>query len=303
LQGICLQTLGNFLRIVVILDLFKMHGRWPKTQESLKTETGDSMLIDTHAHLDMEEFAGDREAVLARALQAEVSQIITIGIDLPSSRRAVELAGRADFVHATVGCHPHHAKTFDTQVLQELAHLAGTRKVVAWGEIGLDFFRRHSPLQSQIEAFEQQLDMAGEMGLPVIIHNRDAHEQLIQILRKRRFLSGGVIHCFSGDYETAGSLMDLGFYISIPGTVTYKKAVLVQEVAARIPLERLMVETDAPFLAPVPHRGKRNEPAFVRDTALEIARLREMDFQALADATSRNARTLFKLTEIPCASL
>jgi TatD DNase family protein len=261
--------------------------------------SSDSMLIDTHAHLDMEEFAGDREAVLARALQAEVRQIISIGIDLPSSRKAVELAGRTDFIYATVGYHPHHAEAFNARALRELAQLAGAPEVVAWGEIGLDFFRRHSSPQSQIEAFERQLDMAGEMGLPVIVHDRDAHEQLIEILRKKRFVSGGVIHCYSGDYETAGSFMDLGFYISIPGTVTYKKAVLVQEVAARIPLERLMVETDAPFLAPVPHRGKRNEPAFVRYTASEIARLRDMDFQALADATARNARTLFKLAEIP----
>lgn len=257
------------------------------------------MLIDTHAHLDMEAFAGDLDLVLTRALEAGVRQTITIGIDLPSSRKAVEIAGGTDFVYAAVGYHPHHAEALDVKVLQELARLAGALKVVAWGEIGLDFFRRHSSPQSQIEAFEQQLDMAGEIGLPVIVHDRDAHEQLIEILRKKKPVSGGVIHCFSGDYETAGAFMDLGFYLSIPGTVTYNKAILVREVAAAIPLERLMVETDAPFLAPVPHRGKRNEPAFVRYTALEIARLRGMEFQALADATSNNARILFKLAEIP----
>jgi TatD DNase family protein len=257
------------------------------------------MLIDTHAHLDMEEFAGDLEAVLARAQQAEVRQIITIGIDLPSSQKAIEIAGRNRSIHASVGHHPHHAKTLDAQVLKELVHLAEAPEVVAWGEIGLDFFRRHSPPDSQIEAFERQLDMAGEMGLPVIIHDRDAHEQLVEILKKRKFPSGGVIHCFSGDYETAVSFMDLGFHISIPGTVTYRKAALVQEVASRIPLERLMVETDAPFLSPAPHRGKRNEPAYVRYTALEIARLRGMDFKALAHATSVNARTLFRLKETP----
>jgi TatD DNase family protein len=257
------------------------------------------MLIDTHAHLDMEEFEKDRQAVLARALEEGVGQIITVGTDGPSSRKAVEIAEKSDFIHAAVGYHPHHAKEVDAQALKDLAELAGSPKVVAWGEIGLDFFRCLSPPQRQIEIFQEQLHMAGNMGLPVIIHDRDAHEQLIEILRKKRFLSGGVIHCFSGDFKTAGSFMDMGFYISIPGTVTYRKAVLVHEVAAGIPLERLMVETDAPFLAPAPHRGKRNEPAFVKYTALEIARLRGMDFQALAEATSKNARTLFKLTDIP----
>ena len=257
------------------------------------------MLIDTHAHLDMEEFEDDREEVLARALEAGISQIITIGIDLPSSCNALKIAEKHDFIHASVGYHPHNAKELDSRALKDLAELAGSPKVVAWGEIGLDFFRRRSPPQSQIQAFEQQLEMAGDLGLPVIIHDRDAHEQLIEILRKHRAPSGGVIHCFSGDYETAGFFMDIGFHISIPGTVTYRKALFVQEVAAKIPLERLLVETDAPFLSPVPRRGKRNEPAFVKYTALEIARLRGMDFQTLAEATSRNARTLFKLGDMP----
>jgi len=257
------------------------------------------MLIDTHAHLDMEEFEKDRKAVLARAMEEGVGQIITIGTDGPSSRKAIEIAEKNDFIHAAVGYHPHNAGEVDAQALRDLAKLAGSPKVVGWGEIGLDFFRCLSPPQRQIEIFQKQLDMAGNMGLPVIIHDRDAHEQLIKMLRENRVPSGGVIHCFSGDYEMAGFFMDLGFYISIPGTVTYKKALLVQEVAAKIPLERLLVETDAPFLSPAPYRGRRNEPAFVKYTALEIARLRGMDFQALADATSRNAKTLFKLRDRP----
>jgi TatD DNase family protein len=253
------------------------------------------MLIDSHAHLDMEEFEGDLPEVLARALESGVSEIISIGIDLPSSAKALELARKHDFVYSTVGYHPHNAKEADAKVLRDLADLALDPKVVAWGEIGLDFFRRHSPPQSQIEAFERQLDMARDLGLPVIVHDREAHEQLSEILRKKGPPLTGVIHCFSGDYALARFFMDMGFYISIPGTVTYKKAALVQEVAARIPLERLLVETDAPYLAPVPHRGKRNEPAFVKYTAQEIARLRGMDYQELARATSENARTLFKL--------
>ncbi|MBN2034193.1 MAG: TatD family hydrolase [Deltaproteobacteria bacterium] len=256
------------------------------------------MLIDTHAHLDMEEFERDREAVLLRALQSGVGHIITIGIDLPSSRKAIEIADKHDHIHATVGYHPHHADEVNTSALRELGDLAQSPKVVAWGEIGLDFFRLHSSPQNQVKAFERQLDIAREVGLPVVIHVRDAHKELIEILKGRGSLSGGVIHCFSGDYETAGVFMDMGFSISIPGTVTYKKAAYVREVAAKIPLGRLMVETDAPFLAPVPFRGKRNEPAFVKFTASEIARLRGIDFEALAEATTKNAQTLFKLTDI-----
>jgi TatD DNase family protein len=251
------------------------------------------MLIDTHAHLDMEAFQKDLPEVLARAGESEVTDIISIGIDLPSSAKALELAGKYDFIYATVGYHPHNAEAVDLGTLRDLADLASAPKVVAWGEIGLDFFRRHSSPESQIEAFERQLDLAGELGLPVIIHDRDAHEQIYEILRKRNLT--GVIHCFSGDYTLAGMFLDLGYYLSIPGTVTYKKADLVREVAAKIPLDRLLVETDAPFLAPVPYRGKRNEPAFVKHTAQEIARLREMDLQELGRSTSENARNLFKL--------
>lgn len=257
------------------------------------------MLIDTHAHLDMEDFEKDRQHVLARALRAGVSHVISIGVDLASSKKAIEIAGKNDFVSATVGCHPHHASDLDAKGLEQLASLAVNPKVVGWGEIGLDFFRRHSPPEEQITAFEKQLDLAADLELPVIIHDRDAHEQLLDILRQKKTPSGGVIHCFSGDYEFAKALMDMGFHVSIPGTVTYRKALLVRDVAARIPLERLFLETDAPFLAPEPHRGKRNEPAFVTHTAQEIARLRKMEFHDLAKVTTRNAVTLFKLKDVP----
>jgi len=257
------------------------------------------MLIDSHAHLDMEEFEADLGEVLEKALESGVSEIICIGIDLTSSAKALELSRKYDFIYSTVGYHPHHADQVDLRVLRDLADLAHDPKVVAWGEIGLDFFRRLSPPQIQMEAFELQLGMAGELGLPVIIHDREAHEHLSEILRKKGPPLTGVIHCFSGDYALARLFIDMGFYISIPGTVTYKKAALVQDVAARVPLERLLVETDAPYLAPVPYRGKRNEPAFVKYTAQEIARLRGMDFQELALVTSQNARTLFKLGKRP----
>jgi TatD DNase family protein len=257
------------------------------------------MLIDSHAHLDMEEFDEDRKEVLARALEAGVSHVISIGTDLASSRKALDLARKNDFISSAVGYHPHNAREVDARLLRELADLAADPNVVAWGEIGLDFYRRHSTPESQIEAFERQLDLAAEIGLPVIIHDRDAHDQLVEILRKRKVRHGGVIHCFSGDYELARIFIDMGFCISVSGTVTFKKAALTQEVAAKIPLQHLLVETDAPFLTPVPHRGKRNEPAFVKHTAQEIARLRGMDFAELGRVTSENAKILFKLRSTP----
>jgi TatD DNase family protein len=167
---------------------------------------------------------------------------------------------------------------------------------VAWGEIGLDFYRRYSPPQVQVAAFKRQLEMATDLDLPVIIHDREAHTELLEILEEMpRRKAGGVIHCFSGDYDMAMALIEMGYHISIPGTVTYKKAIQVHEVATRIPLERMLVETDAPFLAPVPFRGKRNEPLFVTYTARKIAELRNMDFQEVALQTSENAKRVFGL--------
>jgi TatD DNase family protein len=253
------------------------------------------MLIDSHAHLDMEEFDGDLKEVLARAFKSGIDRVISVGIDLASSRKSLELARKIDFVSSTVGYHPHNAGEAEDSLLRELAELTTDPNVVAWGEIGLDFYRRHSTPESQIDALERQLEMAEEVGLPVIIHDRDAHDKLAEILKQRKVSRGGVIHCFSGDYQLAKAFIDMGFYISLSGVVTYKNATLAREVAAKIPLQHLLVETDAPFLAPTPYRGKRNEPAFVKFTAQEIARLREMDVAELSRATSENAKTLFKL--------
>jgi TatD DNase family protein len=253
------------------------------------------MLIDTHAHLEMTDYDEDRDEVLRRALETGVRQIVTIGIDRLSSHKSLKLAQAYDFVFATVGYHPHNAKDVDVQVLEDLARLAAEPEVVAWGEIGLDFYRRHSPESKQIEAFESQLALASSLNLPVIIHSREANPDVFEILKKRKGDAKGVIHCFSGDVQLAYAYMDMGYYISIPGTVTYKKASLIQDVAIHIPLERLLLETDAPFLAPVPKRGKRNEPAFIVHTAEKIARLRHVDFQMIADQTTENARKLFSL--------
>ena len=258
------------------------------------------MLVDSHAHMEMKDFDKDRQATLDRALEGGITHIVTIGTNLSTSLKALELANTYDFLFSSVGYHPHHATDIDQHALRELEGLVSEPKVVAWGEIGLDFYRRYSPPDMQVEAFKEQLDLAVDLDLPVIIHDREAHAELLEILRqKTRGKDRGVIHCFSGDYDMAMALIEMGYHISIPGTVTYNKALQVHEVAARIPLERLLVETDAPFLAPVPHRGKRNEPLFVTYTAQKIAELRNMDFQELALQTSENAKRVFDLPDNP----
>lgn len=258
------------------------------------------VLIDTHAHLDMPEFKDDLPEVLRRAREQDVLQTITVGIDLESSRSAVAIAAMFPEVHATVGCHPHGAGEVRSADLEGISRLSSSPKVVAWGEIGLDFFRRYAPREDQLRVFSRQLETARELGLPVVIHDRDAHEEVLSALRRvGKQHRPGVIHCFSGDHALAMDLVALGYYISIPGTVTYKQAAVTREVATQLPLDRLLVETDAPFLAPVPKRGKRNEPAYVRYTAETIAGLRGIPFEALAEATSRNARHLFSLPEVP----
>lgn len=261
------------------------------------------MLIDSHAHLDMKDFEKDREEVLNRALQGGVSHIITIGTDISSSIKALELANRYDFIFSAIGYHPHNSSDVDSYKLKELGRLVSESKIVAWGEIGLDFYRRYSPPNRQIEVFERQLEMAIHFDLPVIIHNREAHKEVLTILKKvHHGRDKGVIHCFSGDYDLAMEFIEMGYYISIPGTVTYKNAFQVHDVATRIPIEYMLLETDAPFLAPVPKRGKRNEPLFVTHTAQKIAQLKNMDFQEVAFQTSKNAKRLFGLPELNAVS-
>ncbi|MCP4668559.1 MAG: TatD family hydrolase [Deltaproteobacteria bacterium] len=254
------------------------------------------MLIDTHAHLDMKQFDKDRGAVLERAAGGGISHIVTVGIDLNSSRKALSLAHENRSVYAAVGYHPHNAGGNVSKNLDVLAGMTSDPKVVAWGEIGLDFFRGYASREDQLGIFAPQLAMAFELSLPVIIHDREAHSEVLRILKKMgKGEMRGVVHCFSGDMDLAMALIELGYFISIPGTVTYKKALETKEVAARIPLARLLIETDAPFLGPVPKRGKRNEPLFVTYTAREIARLRNMDLEEVARATSKNAMALFGL--------
>jgi TatD DNase family protein len=254
------------------------------------------MLIDSHAHLDIGDFDNDRAEVIERAVNGGLTNIITIGIDLDSSLSALALAQQYDFIYASVGFHPHNAHGINPGDLDSLAQIASDNKIVAWGEIGLDFYHLHSPKDDQLRSFQQQLEKANDLNLPVIIHDRDAHDNTLEILKKMgKGERKGVIHCFSGDRDLAAAFIELGYYISIPGTVTYKKASRVRDVASSIPMERMLIETDAPFLAPVPERGRRNEPLFVTYTAQEIARLRAIKFEEMASKTAENARTLFGL--------
>ncbi|ABC77143.1 TatD family hydrolase [Syntrophus aciditrophicus] len=253
------------------------------------------MMIDSHAHLELPEFDSDRDEVIARAKEAGVDAIVTIGIDLDDCLKAVEIADRYDMVYAAVGIHPHEVKVIDRQTYDRMRDLAARPKVVAYGEIGLDFFRNLSPRDVQIRRFGEQLELAQDLNLPVIIHDREAHRETLEILSSWKGQRRGIIHCFSGDYAMARKCLDLGFYISIPGTVTFTKADTLRDVVRRVPAESLLVETDAPFLTPEPHRGKRNESAYVKYTAMRVAELKEMKFEELAEITSRNASEIFSI--------
>ena len=254
------------------------------------------MLIDSHCHLDMRDFDKDREAVVRRARKDGIVHMISIGTDVGSSRSAIDLARKYDFISATVGCHPHDADECSSLDLEQLASMAAEREVVAWGEIGLDYYRNYSEKENQRKIFQTQLELAQRAELPVVVHDRDAHKEVYAILEKMgKGERKGIIHCFSGDRDLAEAFIALGYYISIPGTVTYKNAGQIKEVAATIPLDRMLVETDAPFLAPVPRRGKRNEPSYVVHTVREIAKLRDIPFKTVAERTTRNAKIIFGL--------
>ncbi|MBW2596494.1 MAG: TatD family hydrolase [Deltaproteobacteria bacterium] len=253
------------------------------------------MLIDSHAHLELSEFDGDIEGVIQRAKENGVGCIITVGLNLEDSRKVVALAERYDNIYASVGVHPHDAKSVDATTYDLLGKLSENDKVVAYGEIGLDFFRNRSPRDIQIKRFGEQLELAGELGLPVIIHDREAHREIVEMLKEWKGHSGGVIHCFSGDYDMARKCLDMGFYISMPGTITYRKSETLRDVVRRVLIDRLLVETDCPFLSPEPKRGKRNEPANVVYTARRIAQVKGLSFEDVARVTSENTRNVFRM--------
>ena len=256
----------------------------------------DPIVIDTHAHLEMPEYDEDRGDVIKRARENGIGYIVTVGIDIDTCRKALALADEFDTVYAIVGVHPHNVKHIDGKTYGQLKKFVEHEKVRAVGEIGLDFYRNISPQDMQKKRFRELIALAREVKLPVVVHDRDAHDETLATLKEEKaFEVGGVLHCFSGDYGMASQCFDLGFYISIPGTVTFRNAHALQEVVRRSPLERMLVETDAPFLTPVPFRGKRNEPSYVRFVADAIAHLKGIDAGEVARVTTQNAQTLFHI--------
>jgi len=257
-------------------------------------------IIDTHAHLHFPEYAGELPVVLERARGAGIAGIVTIGTDRETNEAAVRLAESLPGVYATVGIHPHDAGRATEDDLAAMEALArGSQKVVALGEMGLDFFRDLSPRDAQERVFRRQLALARDLGKPVVIHCRDAHPETLAILAEERVAAvGGVMHCFSADVDVARRCLDLGLLLSMAGPVTYKNARALPDVARFAPEDRLVVETDCPFLPPHPHRGQRNEPAYIALTLARVAELRGADPGALAEATTRNATRLFGLPEL-----
>jgi TatD DNase family protein len=254
------------------------------------------MLIDSHAHIQGKEYADERDAVIARAMEAGVEKIIAVGGagDMASNTEAVALASLFPEIYATVGMHPHDAKDVGADELEKLRGLTSDNKVVAVGETGLDYYYSHSPHDVQRRVFSQFIHMARETDLPIVVHERDAAQDAAKLLRAEGGGNlRGVIHCFTGNYEAACAYLDLGFYLSFTGIITFKNAEALREVVRRVPLEHILIETDSPFLTPVPYRGKRNEPAFVRFVAETIATLKRVPFEKVADVTSENVYALF----------
>jgi TatD DNase family protein len=265
------------------------------------------MFVDSHAHLDGKQFDSDREAVIARAREAGVRNIVAIGNgDGPAQVDCgIRLAEKYDFIYATLGIHPHEARLADEAAYQNMARLAKHPKVIAWGEIGLDYFYDHSERDVQKEVFIRQMELAAAAKLPIVIHCRpsdasdNAWEDCLGLMQSHWAAKGlgGILHCFTGNWPQAKSALDMGFMISFAGNVTFPKAQQIRDAALEVPLDRMLIETDSPFLAPVPHRGKRNEPAFVAETARKLGDLRGLTAEEVGQQTARNFYNFFKLAE------
>lgn len=259
------------------------------------------MFIDSHAHIDGPEFDADRAEVVERAMAAGIKTILNVGTGDPHSNafeRAIDFGNSRDCIYTAIGTHPHDARHYDEAAEEKTKHLIQqNRRVIAWGEIGLDFHYDNSPRQSQIEVFGRQLRSASELQLPVVIHTREAEVETIEILSRefRNANRRGVFHCFSGSLELAKAALELGFLISFSGIVTFKKAEDLRAVAKYVPLDHLLIETDCPFLSPIPFRGRRNEPAHVIEVARCVAQVRGMDLEDLGQATTANFTRLFNL--------
>lgn len=255
------------------------------------------MLFDTHAHLDDSKFDDDRDEVIAKCKEEKVALILNAASNLTTSVKAINLADKYKCIYASVGVHPHDASEMDENSCMVLAELAEkNNKVRAIGEIGLDYYYDYSPRDIQKKRFAEQIDLAKQLKLPVIIHDRDAHEDTMNILKKSGVKEvGGVLHSFSGSVEMMRECLKLNMYISVSGPVTFKNAKKTVEVAKEVPLDMLLIETDSPYLTPVPHRGERNYPAYVRHVAEKIAALRDMPFEEIAQKTLENGKRLFHI--------
>lgn len=253
------------------------------------------MFIDSHAHLDDEKFDLDRELLINSLKDNKIDLVINVGADMKTSIASVNLAQKYDNIYAVVGVHPHDAQDVEPDYLDQLRELTHEDKVLAIGEIGLDFYYDNSPREIQRKVFLEQLALAKELSLPVVIHTRDANQETYDIIHEAAKDGNlkGVMHCYSGSVELALEYIKLGFYISLGGPVTFKKSRVPKEVAAAIPLDRLLIETDSPYLTPEPNRGKRNDPTYVKYTAETIAEIRGISIEELGEATSRNVKELF----------
>ncbi|MBP2242572.1 TatD DNase family protein [Cytobacillus eiseniae] len=252
------------------------------------------MLFDTHVHLNAEQFADDLEEVINRALNEGISRMVVVGFDRPTIEKAMELVDRYECIYASIGWHPVDAIDMKDEDLQWIEELSSHPKVVAIGEMGLDYYWDKSPKDIQKEVFRRQIQLAKKVKLPIVIHNREATADIVEILKEEGAEEvGGIMHCFSGSPETAKECVDMNFYISLGGPVTFKNAKKPKEVAEAIPLEKLLIETDCPYLAPHPYRGKRNEPSYVKLVAEQIAEIKGLTLEEVAHATTANANKLF----------
>jgi TatD DNase family protein len=266
------------------------------------------VFVDSHAHLDGNQFAPDREQVIARARDAGVRNIVAIGNgDGPANFDCgIHIAEKYDFMYATIGIHPHEARLADQAAFDRMEQLARHPKIIAWGEIGLDYFYDHSPRETQQQAFAKQLELAASAKLPIVIHCRpsndsdNAWQDCLRLIEEQwaPLGLGGILHCFTGNWPQAKRALDMGFMISFAGNITFPKAQQIRDAALQVPLDRMLIETDSPYLAPVPHRGKRNEPAFVRETARQLGELRGLSTEEVGARTSRNFYNFFELVEI-----
>ncbi|MFY9908873.1 MAG: TatD family hydrolase [Candidatus Sulfotelmatobacter sp.] len=266
------------------------------------------MFVDSHAHLDGKQFDSDREQVIARARSAGVQTIVAIGNgDGPEDLECgIRLAEKYDFIYATLGIHPHEARLANEAAYTRMEQLARNPKVIAWGEIGLDYYYDYSPRDVQKQVFLRQMELAAAAKRPIVIHCRpsenseNAWEDCLALLREHWAAKGlgGILHCFTGNWEQAKAALDMGFMISFAGNLTFPKAVPIRDAALEVPLDRILIETDSPYLAPIPHRGKRNEPAFVIETARKLGELRNLPVEEVGRQTAGNFYNFFKLTEI-----